>query len=76
MNDGQKTPRGHPNYKSYVKNLRILAFRMDGRMDGWTDGWMDGWTDGRTDRHLYLIPMLFAFAFYTGILSSGVCRMN
>ncbi len=37
MDDGQKTPRGHPNFNSYLKNLRVLVFWMDGRMDGWTD---------------------------------------
>jgi hypothetical protein len=64
MEDGQRTPRGHPNFNSYVKNLRVLVFQADGR------------TDRRTDRHLYLIPTWFAFAFYTGIISSGVCRKN
>jgi hypothetical protein len=28
--DGQKTPRGHPNSNSYMKNLRVLVFRTDG----------------------------------------------
>ncbi len=27
------TPRGYPNFNSYVKNLRVLVFRTDGRMD-------------------------------------------
>jgi hypothetical protein len=35
MNDGQKTPRGHPNLNSYIN---IYVF------------WYTGWTDGRTDR--------------------------
>jgi hypothetical protein len=34
MDDRQKTPRGHPNFNSYMKNLCILVF----------------WTDRRTDR--------------------------
>jgi hypothetical protein len=42
MDDGQKTPRGHPDFNSYTKILRVLVFI--------TDGWMDGRTDGRTDR--------------------------
>ncbi len=33
MDNGQKTPRGHPSFNSYVKNLCIFVFRMD----GWTD---------------------------------------
>ncbi len=37
MDDGQKIPRGHPDFNSYVKILRVLVFI--------TDGWMDGWTD-------------------------------
>ncbi len=44
--DGQMTPHGYPSFNSYIKNQRVLVFRMD----GWTDGRMDGWTDGRTDR--------------------------
>ncbi len=32
MDDGQKTPRGHPNFNSYVKNPRVLVFRTDGRI--------------------------------------------
>jgi hypothetical protein len=38
MDCGQKTPRGHLDFNSYVKNLRVLVFRMD------------GWTDGQTGR--------------------------
>jgi hypothetical protein len=39
MDDGQKTTRGHPNFNSYVKNLRFwYSGRMDGLMDGCTDG--------------------------------------
>jgi hypothetical protein len=37
MDDGQKTPRGHPEFNSYVKILRVLVFITDGRTDGWTD---------------------------------------
>ncbi len=37
MDDGQKTPCGHPYFDSYVKNLCVLVFRTDGRTDGWTD---------------------------------------
>jgi hypothetical protein len=33
MEGGQKTPRGHPNFNSYVKNLRVLVFMTDGRTD-------------------------------------------
>ncbi len=64
MDDGQETPRGHPDFDSYVKILRVLVCITDGQ------------TDRQTDRHLYLIPMWFVFAFYTGIVSSGVCRTN
>jgi hypothetical protein len=34
MDDGQKTPRGYPNFNSYFKNLHVLVFQMD----VWTDG--------------------------------------
>jgi hypothetical protein len=34
MDDGQKTPRGHPDFDSYVKILRDLV----SITDGWTDG--------------------------------------
>ncbi len=37
MDDEQKTPRGHPDFNSYVNILRVLVFM--------TDGWMDGQTD-------------------------------
>ncbi len=33
MDDGQKTPHGHPDFNSYVKNLCVLVFITD----GWTD---------------------------------------
>ncbi len=35
MDDGQMTPRGYPNFNSYLKNLGVLVF----------------WTDKRTNRH-------------------------
>jgi hypothetical protein len=31
------TPRGYPNFNSYVKNLRVLVFRTDRQMDRQTD---------------------------------------
>jgi hypothetical protein len=37
MDDGQKTPRGHPDFNSYIKNIRVLVFQ--------TDGWMDEQTE-------------------------------
>jgi hypothetical protein len=30
-NDRQMTPRGYPNFNSYVKNLCVLVFRTDGQ---------------------------------------------
>jgi hypothetical protein len=36
MDDGQKTPRGHPDFISYVKILRV--FITNGQTDGQTDG--------------------------------------
>ncbi len=33
MDDRQMTPRGHPDFNSYVKNVRVLVFRTDGRTD-------------------------------------------
>ncbi len=40
MDDGQKTARGHPDFNSYVKILRVLVFITD------------GWTDRQTDRQM------------------------
>jgi hypothetical protein len=37
MDGGQRTPRGHPDFNSYVKILRVLVFRTDGRTDGQTE---------------------------------------
>jgi hypothetical protein len=34
MDDGQKTSRGHPDFNSHMKILRVLAFRTDRQMDG------------------------------------------
>jgi hypothetical protein len=36
--DRQITLRGYPNFDSYVKNLCVLVFRMDGQIDRQTDG--------------------------------------
>jgi hypothetical protein len=46
MDDAQKTSRGHPDFNSYVQNLRVFIFQMGGR----TDKRMNGRTDKRTDR--------------------------
>ncbi len=35
--DGQMTPRGYPNFNSYVKNLRFLVLPTDGQRDGQMD---------------------------------------
>jgi hypothetical protein len=40
MDDGQKTPRGHPDFNSYVKILRV--FIDNGRTNRQTDGQTDG----------------------------------
>jgi hypothetical protein len=45
MDDGQKTPRGHPDFNSYVKILRVLIFQMDGRMDKRTNRQTDRQTE-------------------------------
>ncbi len=29
MDDAQKTPRGHPDFNSYVQNLRVFIFQTD-----------------------------------------------
>jgi hypothetical protein len=42
IDDGHKTPRGHPDFKSYMKILRVLVFRTDRRTDRWTDRQTDG----------------------------------
>ncbi len=34
MDDGQLTPRGYPNFSSYIANLRFLVFQTDGQRDG------------------------------------------
>ncbi len=31
--DAQKTSRGHPDFNSYVQNLRVFIFQSDGQMD-------------------------------------------
>jgi hypothetical protein len=31
--DGQMTPRGYPNFNSYVKNLHVLVFQTNGQTD-------------------------------------------
>ncbi len=33
MDDGQKTPRGNPDFNSYVKILRVFIFQTDGQTD-------------------------------------------
>ncbi len=33
MDDGQKTPHGHPDFNSYVKILRVLVFITDGQTE-------------------------------------------
>ncbi len=42
MDDGQKTPRGHPDFNSYVKILRVF---IDNRQ-------RNSQTDGQTDREI------------------------
>jgi hypothetical protein len=37
MDDRQKTPRGRPNFYSYIQNLSVFMFRTDGQTDRWTD---------------------------------------
>jgi hypothetical protein len=44
MEDRQITPRGYPNFNSYIKNKRILVFQ--------TDGWTDKRTNGQTGRQM------------------------
>jgi hypothetical protein len=43
MDDRQKTPRGHPDINSYVKNLHVLVFQTD------------GWRDRQTDKEIHLL---------------------
>jgi hypothetical protein len=38
MDDGQKTPRGHPDFNSYVKILRVFIFQMDRITERQMDG--------------------------------------
>ncbi len=45
MDDGQKTPPGHPDFNSYVKILRV--FITNGRTDRQTDRQTDTQTDGK-----------------------------
>jgi hypothetical protein len=33
MDDGQKTPREHPDFNSYMKILHVFIFQTDGRTD-------------------------------------------
>ncbi len=41
MDDEQKTPRGHPDFNSYIKNLLVLVFMTDKQTDRETDGQTD-----------------------------------
>jgi hypothetical protein len=43
--DGQKTPRGHPNFNSYIQNLYVLVFQTDGQTNRQMDGRMNGLTE-------------------------------
>jgi hypothetical protein len=49
MDNGQKTPCGHPNFDSYVQNLHFFVFQTDGPTDKPTDRqmetliWGGGW---------------------------------
>ncbi len=45
MDNGQKTPRGHPDLDSYLKNLHVLVFMTDRQTDRHTDRQTDGQTD-------------------------------
>jgi hypothetical protein len=38
MNNGQKTPRGHPDFNSYVNTPHVMVFQTDRQTDRWTDG--------------------------------------
>jgi hypothetical protein len=40
MDNGQKTPHGHPGFNSYVKSLRVFI------MNGWTNRQTDRQTEG------------------------------
>ncbi len=35
--DGQKTSNRHPNFNSYVQNLRFFIFQTDLQTEGWTE---------------------------------------
>jgi hypothetical protein len=41
MDDRQITPCGYPNFNSYLKNLFVLVFWMDGETDGQMEGDID-----------------------------------
>jgi hypothetical protein len=45
MDDGQKTPRGHPDFNSYVKILRVFIFKTDGQTNRQTDRQTDRQTE-------------------------------
>jgi hypothetical protein len=45
MDNGQKTPRLHPDFNSYVKILRVFIFQTDGQTNGRTDEWTDRQTE-------------------------------
>ena len=56
MDEGQKTPRGDLDFNSYMKNLRVLVFRTDGRTDGQTDRQ----TERQTGREINLVYVGFS----------------
>jgi hypothetical protein len=45
MDGGQKTPRGHPDFNSYVKILRVFIFQMDRQTNVRTDERTDRQTE-------------------------------
>jgi hypothetical protein len=51
MDDGQKTPRGHPDFNSYMKILLVLVFITDRQ----TDRQADRQTGRQTDRDINLV---------------------
>jgi hypothetical protein len=65
MDNKQKTPHGHPNSNSYVKNLRVLVFQMDRWIDGRTVAGshrvlttaMDDWSE-----NLFALALVRAYA--------------
>ncbi len=65
MDDGQKTPRGHPDFNSYVKIQPVFI----------DNGQTDKQTNGRTDREIHPLHMGWR-NFFSAVLEKILQPIN